>query len=80
MSSHHHNNMFECDCSPRHVFHSAEEFNKHFTSIYHKYYECSSKTLFMDYLKIQEELKKMQQERDMWKNLYQEEFTKDHSL
>lgn len=80
MSSDNHKNMFECDCSPRHVYRSVEDFNKHFTSIYHRYYECSSKTLFKDYMRLQEDLKKIQEERDMWKTMYQDEFTKDRSL
>lgn len=78
MSSCH--NKFECECSPKHVFHSVEEFNQHFSSIYHKYYECSSKTLFKDYLRLQQDFKKVKEERDMWKNMYQEEFTKDSFL
>ena len=73
-------NVFQCECSPKHEFYSLEEFNQHFTSIYHKYHECSSKSLFQDYLRIQQDLKKVKEERDMWKNLYQEEFMKDTSV
>ena len=80
MSSSSYKNVFQCECSPKHEFHSLEEFNRHFSSIYHKYHECSSKSLFQEHLKMQQDLKKTKEERDMWKNLCHEEFRKDTSV
>ena len=70
-------NVFQCECSPKHDFHSLEEFNQHFASVYHKYHECSSKSLYQDYLNSQKDVWKLREERDMWKNMYQEQFKKN---
>jgi hypothetical protein len=80
MSSSFRKNEFECECTPTHTFDSVEEFNQHFSSIYHKYHECASKTLFQDYMKIKEDLRKLKEERDMWKTMYQDEIMKDTFL
>lgn len=79
-SSPRYRNVFQCECSPKHDFQTLEEFNRHFSSIYHRYHECSSKSLFQEYLRMQQDLKKIKEERDMWKNLYQEEFMKNTSV
>ena len=73
-------NVFQCECKPGHDFHSLEEFNQHFSSLYHRYYECSCQSLFQEYVRMRTDLKKLKQERDMWKNLYEEEFMKDTFL
>ena len=72
-----HKNIFQCECSPKHNFETVEEFNRHFSGIHHKYFECSSKTLFQDYMQMKTQVGKIKEERDMWKHLYQEEVMKD---
>lgn len=80
MSSSSYKNVFQCECSPQHDFHSLEDFNKHFSSLYHRYHECASNSLFQNFLRMEKEVQKLKQERDMWKNLYQEELMKDTSV
>lgn len=80
MSSTPYKNIFQCECSPHHDFDSLEEFNHHFSSINHKYHECLSNPRYQEFLRMKKDLKKVKEERDMWKNLYQEELMKDTSV
>ena len=74
-------NIFTCECMPNHVFHSIINFNNHFESIHHKLHECSANTkVFTDYNILQNNLRKMTEDRDQWKNRYYQELFKDKSL
>ena len=65
-----HQNIFSCPCSPNHNYASLDDFNQHFQSIHHMFHECSEKTLFKDNQMLREQLKKMTEERDQWRNKY----------
>lgn len=62
--------IFNCDCSPEHEFTSLEEFNQHFTTIHHKFFECSTQSLYADNQVLRERLHKMTEERNQWRNKY----------
>lgn len=65
-----HKNIFSCECSPNKRYTSLDEFNQHFLSLHHTLHECSHKTLFKDNQMLREQLTKMTEERDQWRNRY----------
>lgn len=73
-------NIFTCDCNPKHIFQTIQDFDAHFEQFQHKLYECSSNIKVMDYYKLQDKLSKMTEERNQWRNKYYDELSKNDKL